>query len=177
MLKKLIITTMAFLLMEIGVYAENLKNTIKITSPVFEYGEYIPSAYTCMGKDMSPPINWQGVPRNAKSLVLICDDPDAPMGTWVHWVIYNIPPDSKGLPEGIPGLERLKDGTLQGINDFRKIGYGGPCPPGGVHRYYFKIYAIDTMLNIDPGATKKRIMKLIEGHIISKGELMGRFKR
>ncbi len=180
MLKK--VTIFMFIALMLAIFAsitdgKEIKNTITLSSPAFEYGEYIPSIYTCMGKDISPPLRWNGVPPETECIVLICDDPDAPMGTWVHWVIYNIPPDSKGLPEGVPRIKRLKDGSLQGLNDFRKIGYGGPCPPGGVHRYFFKIYAVDKMLKIGPGASKRKVLELIKGHIISKGELMGKFRR
>ncbi|RKY01936.1 MAG: YbhB/YbcL family Raf kinase inhibitor-like protein, partial [Spirochaetes bacterium] len=112
-----------------------------------------------------------------KSYALIADDPDAPMGTWVHWVIYNIPPDITRLDENVPKVEELPNGAVQGVNDFRRYGYGGPCPPGGTHRYYFKVYALDTELKDGPGLTKKKLLKRIEGHIIGYGELMGRYSR
>lgn len=150
---------------------------IKVMSPAFEEGGMIPEKYTCDGKDISPPIEWKGIPEGTKSLALISDDPDAPMGTWVHWVIFNIPPERKGLPEGVPTKKVLEGGIRQGLNDFRRIGYGGPCPPGGVHRYYFKLYALDRVLDLEPGVTKNMLLKAMEGHILDKGELMGRYGR
>ncbi|NOX87639.1 MAG: YbhB/YbcL family Raf kinase inhibitor-like protein [Calditrichaeota bacterium] len=151
--------------------------TMKLTSSVFEEGSMIPSKYTCDGADVSPPLAWSDVPDKTKSFALISDDPDAPMGTWVHWVIYNIPDSVRQLPEGVPADEKLKNGAVQGTNDFRRIGYGGPCPPSGVHRYYFKLYALDTMLNLKPGATKAELLKAMEGHILGKTELMGKYSR
>ncbi len=153
------------------------KMALKVTSTNFDAGGMIPMKYTCDGIDISPHIAWDSVPQGTKSLALICDDPDAPMKTWVHWVIYNIPPDQTELAENIPPQKTLPTGALQGINDFRKIGYGGPCPPGGTHRYYFKLYALDTMLNLEPGATKDQLLKAMEGHILDSGELMGKYKR
>ena len=150
---------------------------IKITSTAFENGGEIPVKYTCDGDDVSPPLRWDGVPDGTKSLALICDDPDAPMGTWVHWVLFNIPPDVTGLPEKVPSQPHLENGAVHGINDFRNYGYGGPCPPGGTHRYFFKIYALDTVLNLKAGATKAQLLDAIEGHILAKGELMGKYSR
>ncbi|MFQ5751652.1 MAG: YbhB/YbcL family Raf kinase inhibitor-like protein, partial [bacterium] len=109
---------------------------IKITSKAFEEGGMIPDKYTCDGADISPPLKWESIPDSTRSLALISDDPDAPMGTWVHWVVYNLPATKRELPENVPPRETLADGTKQGKNDFGKIGYGGPCPPGGTHRYY-----------------------------------------
>ena len=111
---------------------------ITVTSPAFREAESIPGKYTCDGSDVSPPLSWSGIPDNAKSIALICDDPDAPMGTWVHWVMFNIPVSTDGLPEGVNSSSGLPGGALQGMNDFRKKDYGGPCPPGGTHRYFFK---------------------------------------
>jgi len=150
---------------------------IKIESDAFKYGEIIPVKYTCDGEDISPPLRWENIPEGTKSLVLICDDPDAPMGTWDHWILFNIPPDVKELPEGIKPLEKLENGAIHGKNSWKKLGYGGPCPPFGTHRYFFKIYALDTVLDLKPGATKKEILKAMEGHIIGCGELMGKYKR
>jgi hypothetical protein len=150
---------------------------IEIKSPAFEEGGMIPRQYTCDGKDISPPLTWSAVPAGTKSLALICDDPDAPMGTWVHWVIFNIPGDIKALPENMPSQKKLGMEAQQGTNDFRKIGYGGPCPPGGTHRYYFKLYALDTEINLEPGITKAQLLKTMEGHIVAEGQLMGRYKR
>ncbi len=150
---------------------------IKINSPAFEDGGMIPSQFTCDGPDMSPALGWEAVPENAKTLAIICDDPDAPMGTWVHWVIFNIPADLGGLEEDVPADEVLASGALQGKNDFRRIGYGGPCPPGGTHRYFFKIYALDAELDLSPGATKSQVLEAMEGHILAQGKLMGRYSR
>jgi len=150
---------------------------LKIKSSVFNEGEIIPQKYTCDGADISPPLAWDGAPVNTKSLALISDDPDAPMGTWVHWVIYNIPPAVKELPENIPPTKTLENGAQQGTNDFGKIGYGGPCPPRGIHRYYFKLYALDKVLDNEPGLTKAELLKVMEGHIVAQGQLMGRYQR
>ena len=148
-----------------------------LTSTAFEEGEMIPKKYTCDGSNISPPIRWDSVPPQAKSLALIADDPDAPMGTWVHWVIFNIPPSLSGLPESIPPKDSLPNGSLQGKNDFRNSGYGGPCPPGGTHRYFFKLYALDIMLQLKPGCTRADLLKAMQGHIVAEGQLMGRYSR
>lgn len=150
---------------------------IKVKSTAFDEGGMIPKRYTCDGADISPQLSWTGVPDGTKSIALISDDPDAPMGTWVHWVLYNLPPDVTELPEGVPSKKVLENGAKQGTNDFRKIGYGGPCPPGGTHRYYFKIYALDNEVNLEPGATKDQLLKAMKGHILVEGQLMGRYKR
>ncbi len=151
--------------------------TLKLESPVFQNGHRIPKRYTCDGEDISPPLKWEGVPKGTKSFVLICDDPDAPMGTWVHWVYYNIPKEVRSLPENILPEENPAIGGTQGLNDFKKIGYGGPCPPWGTHRYFFKLYALDDMLDLPAGLTKDQLMKIIQGHIIDKAVLMGIYSR
>jgi Raf kinase inhibitor-like YbhB/YbcL family protein len=150
---------------------------IIITSTAFTDGGMIPREYTCDGRDISPPLAWTGVPKGTKSFAIICDDPDAPMGTWVHWVLFNIPVNVNGLSPSIPPDKVLKNGAKHGINDFRKFGYGGPCPPGGTHRYYFKIYALDTELIQGPGLTKAELLKAMKNHILSEGQIMGRYKR
>ncbi|UJS17345.1 MAG: YbhB/YbcL family Raf kinase inhibitor-like protein [Candidatus Jettenia sp.] len=150
---------------------------IEIKSPAFEEGGMIPQKYTCDGEDISPPLSWNSVPNGTKSLALICDDPDAPMGTWVHWVLFNLPANIQGLPENRPHQKTFENGAKQGITDFKKIGYGGPCPPSGTHRYYFKLYALDTEINLDAGITKQQLLKAMEGHIIAEGQLMGKYKR
>jgi len=150
---------------------------IKVVSLAFQEGAMIPADYTCDGKNVSPPLSWSGIPEKAVTLALICDDPDAPVGTWVHWVLYNLPASAKELPAGVPPEEKLASGAVQGKNDFRKLGYGGPCPPGGTHRYYFKLYALDKALDLKPGATKKELLKAMEGHTLAEGQLMGRYKR
>jgi hypothetical protein len=137
----------------------------------------IPSKYTCDGADISPPLAWSGLPEGTKSIAIINDDPDAPMGTWVHWVIYNIPPTAQGLAEDIKRVEKLPDGTLQGKNSWGRIGYGGPCPPGGTHRYFFKIYALDKMLNLKPGATKEELLTAMKGHILAQAQFYGKYSR
>ena len=151
--------------------------TIKLTSSAFKEGAMIPAQYTCDGKDISPPLNWSEFPEGTKSFALICDDPDAPIGTWVHWVVYNIPDNVTAFPENVPPHKSVMGNILQGMTDFRRIGYGGPCPPRGTHRYYFKIYALDTMLNLPAGATKRELLRAMEGHILVEGQLMGRYGR
>lgn len=150
---------------------------LELTSPAFSEGEMIPARYTCDGSDISPALSWSGVPETAKSLALICDDPDAPMGTWVHWVLFNIPADAVGLPAEISSAATLENGARHGKNDFRRLGYGGPCPPGGTHRYFFKLYALDTGLNLDSGITKDQLLKAMQGHILAEAQLMGKYKR
>jgi len=150
---------------------------IKIRSSAFSEGEMIPKKYTCDGENISPPLEWTGVPDGTKSLALICDDPDAPVGTWVHWVLFNIPTATNELSGNIPSKKILENSAKHGINDFRKLGYGGPCPPGGTHRYYFKIYALDTEINLNSGISKAQLLEAMEGHILAEGQLMGRYKR
>ena len=151
--------------------------SLVLKSAAFSEGGWIPEKYTCDGDNVSPPLEWSGLPLGTASLALICDDPDAPMGTWVHWVVFNIPPETDGLPENVPPERELKQGGLQGINDFRKIGYGGPCPPGGTHRYFFKLYALDCRLDLPAGITKAQLMAAMEGHILDQAVLMGRYSR
>ena len=150
---------------------------LEISSTAFSEGEMIPTRYTCDGPDVSPDLSWSGVPDTAKSLALICDDPDAPMGTWVHWVLFNIPSSASGLPAEISSDAALESGARHGSNDFGRLGYGGPCPPGGTHRYYFKLYALDTELNLDSGVTKDQLLEAMEGHILAEAQLMGTYKR
>jgi Raf kinase inhibitor-like YbhB/YbcL family protein len=148
-----------------------------ITSDAFSEGQTIPKKFTCDGPDVSPPLSWSDVPTGAQSLALIADDPDAPVGTWVHWVIYNMDANTRELPEGVEKKDELSIG-LQGRNDFRRIGYGGPCPPPGKpHRYFFKLYALDTKLNLKSGATKAEVEQAMKGHILGQTELMGRYGR
>lgn len=150
---------------------------IKVSSAAFEEGGMIPGKYTCDEEDISPPLAWDSIPEGTKTLALICDDPDAPMGTWVHWVLFNLPGDVSELPENIPPERELESGAKQGTNDFGRIGYGGPCPPGGTHRYYFKLYALDAELNLESGVRKPQLLEAMEGHILAKGQLMGRYSR
>ena len=151
--------------------------TMVLTSSAFEEGAMIPSKFTCDGENVSPALSWSGAPAGVKTFALIADDPDAPMGTWVHWVIFNIPDSVNHLAEAVPAVPTLPNGAVQGKNDFRKIGYGGPCPLGGVHRYFFKLYALDTRLALQPGSTKAELLKAMEGHILAQAQLMGRYSR
>jgi Raf kinase inhibitor-like YbhB/YbcL family protein len=151
--------------------------SLGLTSPAFQQGSPIPVAYSCRGRDVSPALNWGESPAGTKSLALIMDDPDAPMGTWVHWVIYNIPASARGLPEAVPAGPQLKDGSLQGKNSGGQNGYNGPCPPSGTHRYFFKLYALDTALSLSSGANKDQLLKAMQGHILAQAELMGTFSK
>jgi Raf kinase inhibitor-like YbhB/YbcL family protein len=152
--------------------------TIELTSPVFEQGGEIPTKYTCDGQDISPPLNWEGVPEGTESLVLIVDDPDAPSQTWVHWVLYDMDPDRTMLAEGLKPSPVLEGVGIQGVTSFRDTGYGGPCPPSGSsHRYLFKLYALDRKLNLGEEATKAEVVEAMESSILAQGELMGRYQR
>ncbi len=150
---------------------------MRVESSAFSDGGKIPRPHTCDGKDLSPPLSWSGVPADAKSLALICDDPDAPGKTWVHWVAFNLPPRGQGLPEGVPARESISGGGTQGTNDFRKLGYGGPCPPSGTHRYLFKLYALDTEVKLTSGARKADLERAMEGHILAQATLTGKYSR
>jgi len=151
--------------------------TMELTSSAFQDGGKIPKKYTCDGADVSPSLAWSNVPEGTRTFALICDDPDAPMGTWVHWVMFNIPAEAQGLPEKIPTQKVLADDAAHGINDFRTLGYGGPCPPSGTHLYYFRLYALDTALMLEPGATKAQVIEAMKGHILAEGQLMGTYRR
>ena len=157
-----------------SVFAQNFK----ITSPAFNYGDFIPVKYTCDGQNISPPLSWKGIPKGTKSFVLIVEDPDAPIGTFIHWIVYDIPAISTGIAENFP-KKPLVNGIKQGINDFGKIGYGGPCPPPGKpHRYFFKLFAIDkNTLGIPPKAKIQEVIRAVNGHIIGATELMGLYER
>lgn len=151
---------------------------LQVSSSAFQYGGTIPVKYTCDGPDVSSPLQWTTPPKGTQSLALICDDPDAPAGTWVHWVLYDLSPETTSLAEGVPKDKTVLGGARQGMNDFRRIGYGGPCPPPGApHRYFFKLYALDTRLNLEPGLTKQQLLNAMKGHILAQGELMGKYKR
>lgn len=150
----------------------------ELTSPAFREGDLIPKPYTCEGSDVSPALRWDNPPKGTKSFALIADDPDAPMGTWVHWVLFNLPAERRDLPEEVPAQETLPDGTRQGLNDFKRVGYGGPCPPPGKpHRYYFKLYALAIALDLKPRATKAQVLEAGKGHVLGETQLMGRFGR
>ena len=151
---------------------------LDIKSKAFGEGNSIPKQYTCDGADISPQLSWSQPPEGTGSMVLICDDPDAPMGTWVHWVLYGLSPDTLEISENIPDDKEVLGGAKHGVNDFHKYGYGGPCPPGGTHRYFFKLYAVDTeVVDLDPGATKDEVLVAIKGHVLAEGQLMGRYSR
>src|SRR5881398_3103520 len=140
-----------------------------LTSLAFKEGDLIPKKHTCEGPDLSPQLRWTNAPQGTKSFALIADDPDAPVGTWVHWVIFNLPADTKELAEGIATSETLANEAKQGINDFRKVGYGGPCPPPGLpHRYFFKLYALDAPTNLKPRATKQQLLDAMKGHVLGE---------
>jgi Raf kinase inhibitor-like YbhB/YbcL family protein len=158
--------------------ASIMTKKLSVTSPAFCEGEPIPKLYTGEDKDVSPLLQWTDVPEGAKSMALICDDPDAPRGTWVHWVLFNLPPETRQLDQGVPKTEKLANGALQGTNDFPKIGYDGPMPPPGKpHRYYFKVYTLDTMLSLKSGCKKAELEAAMKSHILAEGQLMGTYKR
>jgi Raf kinase inhibitor-like YbhB/YbcL family protein len=165
--------------------------TIRLNSSAFSDGGMIPKQFTCDGSDRSPPLEWSGVPAAARSLALICDDPDAPGGTWSHWVVLNLPSQVTGLKEGVPPAETISETSAegsapvvaelakarQGKNDFRKIGYGGPCPPSGTHRYFFRLYALDAPIALGSAASRADVVKAINGHILAEGRLVGKYQR
>jgi Raf kinase inhibitor-like YbhB/YbcL family protein len=162
----------------VAIEGGGVRVTFNLTSPAFKDGETIPKTYTCEGRDVSPPLHWTVPPAGTRSYVLIADDPDAPAGTWVHWVIYNLPLDLRGLSEAVPAEEQVLDGALQGLNDFKRVGYGGPCPPPGIsHRYYFTLYALDAVLDLKPRETKAPVLRACKGHVLAEARLMGRFSR
>ena len=154
---------------------------MQIQSPAFADGGEVPRLYTCEGEDISPPLTWSGIPANARSLVLIVDDPDAPdpaapRTTWVHWVLYNLPPDSGGLAEGVTRAD-LPPPTAEGMNDWKRSGYGGPCPPIGTHRYFFKLYALDIPLQGLSTPTKAQVESAMQGHVLAQGRLIGTYRK
>ena len=149
----------------------------ELTSTVFAPGESIPRKYTCDGEDISPPLRWSDPPQDTRSFALIADDPDAPRGTWVHWVLYNLPAETRALPEAVPPDADLPDGSRHGQNTWPRLGYGGPCPPSGTHRYFFKLYALDTVLDLKSGASKKALARAMQGHVLDQAELMGLYSR
>ena len=154
------------------------EQTLKVTSDAFTNGSTIPKEYTADGKDLSPSLKWSTPPAKTKSLALTCEDPDAPVGTWFHWIVYNIPPQSEGLSKNIEKVAKLKNGSVQGSNDFRKLGYNGPAPPKGpVHHYNFKVFALKKKLSLKPGATKSQFYKSIKGLVLAKGTLTGTYQR
>jgi Raf kinase inhibitor-like YbhB/YbcL family protein len=154
------------------------KMSLELISSAFTDGNFIPAKHTADGADVSPPLKWTQPPPTTKSFALVCDDPDAPMGTWVHWVVYNIPPTTLEFKETMPKDANLPDGIRQGRTDFGSTGYGGPAPPKGKpHRYYFKLYALDSVIDLKPGATKVELMKAIKDRVIAEATLMGKYQR
>jgi Raf kinase inhibitor-like YbhB/YbcL family protein len=145
----------------------------ELTSAAFAPGQQIPVKYTCDGQDISPPLQWSDSPPATQSFALIFDDPDAPVGTWDHWILFNLPANTRNLPE----QAAPPAGTQDGKNSWGRTGYGGPCPPGGTHRYFFKLYALDTTLNLNTGADKKQLEQAMKGHILAQTELMGTYSR
>ena len=150
---------------------------IKLTSPSFSDGEMLDKKFACDGENVSPAMQWENLPEGTSSIAIICDDPDAPMGTFVHWIIYDIASWMKGLEEGIADDETLENGIRQGINDFGYTGYGGPCPPSGTHRYFFRIYALDKHIDSVVVMDKDLLLKKMDGHVLGEGQLMGKYKR
>jgi Raf kinase inhibitor-like YbhB/YbcL family protein len=150
---------------------------LTVMSQAFKSGESMPRKYACGGEDVSPPISWSGRPERTESYVLIVSDLDAPMGTFTHWVIFNIPAQDSSLQEGVPSVETLSNGAIQGRNGFGKIGYAGPCPPSGAHRYVFHLYALDTLLSLEAGVTEHDVLDAMKGHVLAEAELTGIYSR
>ncbi len=150
---------------------------MKLTSSAFTEGSMLPKQYTCDGDDISPPLAWSGTPAGTEAFALICDDPDAPVGTWVHWVAFNLPASASSMPEGIRTEKDLPGGGVQGTNSWKRTGYGGPCPPSGTHRYFFKLYALDAALPLGSNATAQDVQAAIQGHILAEAQTMGRYAR
>lgn len=149
-----------------------------LTCAAFAEGTPVPARHTCEGENLSPPLGWTGVPVGARSFVLICDDPDAPRGTWVHWLLWNLPADAVELGEGVPAKPELPSGARQGINDGGNVGYAGPCPPPGKpHRYFFRLHALDTSLNLPPGVNRPELEAAMEGHVLARAVTMGIYER
>jgi Raf kinase inhibitor-like YbhB/YbcL family protein len=150
---------------------------LNLSSTAFTAGKPIPRKYTCDGDDISPPLAWSDPPNGTESFALIADDPDAPVGTWVHWVLYDLPPDALSLPEAVSQDAEQPGGARHGRNSWGRLGYGGPCPPSGTHRYFFKLYALDAKLGLKAGATKDDLLRAMEKHVLEQTELMGVYAR
>jgi len=150
---------------------------VELSSTAFTSEGTIPKRHTCDGENVSPPLAWGGIPPEAISLALVVDDPDAPGRTWVHWLAYDLPAASGGLPESVPPEKAVAGGGRQGRNDFGRLGYGGPCPPSGTHRYHFRLYALDTVLGLDAGASKAELLQAMQGHVLAEATLIGRYRR
>ncbi|MFH0953068.1 MAG: YbhB/YbcL family Raf kinase inhibitor-like protein [Verrucomicrobiota bacterium] len=151
---------------------------LTVLSTAFVMGAVIPPKFTCKGENVSPPLMWGQVPDKTQSIVVMCDDPDSPGGDWVHWLLFNLPPETQKLDENVPRTPQLVSGAIQGLNDYDKNGYMGPCPPPGrPHRYYYKVYALDIKLSLTISARKPDVLEAMEGHVLGQGQLMGTFKR
>lgn len=175
-----ILLLMMFSVLTTGGFKGDLETAaveFKFYSPAFDDGKFIPSKYTCDGINVSPPLRWTNAPGGAKSLALICNDPDAPIGDWVHWIVYNIPPTSVEIKEGASSKKILPKGAFEGLNDFGKNNYGGPCPPSGTHRYFFKLYALDVLLPVNDDLTKKQLLRLMKEHLLAEAVLIGKYQR
>lgn len=171
-----VLATLCFL--TIRANAQAGKMNFQISTSSFQPGDLIPKKFSCDAADVSPEFSWTGSPPATKSFALIADDPDAPAGTWTHWVIYDLPEGATSLPENTPKIDVLPDGSQQGRNDFKKIGYNGPCPPPGTpHRYFFKLYALDQKLALKPGASKSEVEQAMQGHVLAQTEVMGKYQR
>ena len=158
-------------------FSSETEFTMNLTSPAFTQGQPIPVKFSCKGADVSPALTWDEPPAGTKSLALIMDDPDAPMGTWVHWVLFNIPTSAHEWPENTPTDANLPNGAVQGLTSARSVGYHGPCPPSGTHRYFFKLYALDIKLDLTSKADKQAVLNAMQGHILAQAELMGTFSK
>jgi Raf kinase inhibitor-like YbhB/YbcL family protein len=154
------------------------KSGFRIESAAFKEGAFIPARFSCQGENVSPPLKWTDPPAGARSFVLVVDDPDAPGGTWTHWVVFNLPAQTRAMEENVPKQDELANGGLQGLTSFGSVGYGGPCPPPGkAHRYFFRLYALDTVLSLKTGATREDVVAALKGHTLGEAQLMGRYKR
>lgn len=173
----LLLTLMLLAFTSTNLLAQRAGTMFSAKTSAFTEGATVPKKYTCDGADVSPALDWSSAPAGTKALALIADDPDAPVGTWIHWIAWNIPPDHS-LPENVQKTETLPDGTRQGKNDFRRIGYGGPCPPPGKpHRYFFKLYALDATLKVQPGSSRGELETAMKGHVLGHAEVMGKYGR
>lgn len=175
-LMRLMILGLLLLLAACSAAEEGASRSLQLTSPAFTDGQPLPKEFTCDGDDISPALQWDNLPTGTTSLALIMDDPDAPGGTWVHWVMYDMPGESTGLAQGVLA-GNVPGGGTQGSNSWNRNDYGGPCPPTGSHRYFFKLYALDGPLNLGPGADKDTLLEAMEGHILAQGRLMGTYER
>jgi Raf kinase inhibitor-like YbhB/YbcL family protein len=176
--KRMLFYGVAVCLATVLAMAADSSGALQLVTTAFRSGGRIPKQFTCSGKNVSPALSWSQPPQQTQSLVLILDDPDAPAGNWVHWVVYDLPPSARQLPEHVPPGDAISGGGRQGANDFSQTGYGGPCPPPGKpHRYFFRLYALDTRLNLHGAARRQDVDDTMKGHILAQAELMGTFQR